>query len=48
MFSLIPMLIAGVLRNFVSALGRPVFATAITGLGIFVNGFANYAFIFGN
>ena len=47
-FSLIPMLIAGVLRNFVSALGRPVFATAITGLGIFVNGFANYAFIFGN
>lgn len=47
-FSLIPMLIAGALRNFVSALGRPVFATAITGAGIFVNGFANYAFIFGN
>ncbi len=47
-FSLIPMLLAGVLRNFVSALGRPIFATAITGVGIFVNGFANYAFIFGN
>lgn len=46
--SLVPMLLAGVLRNFVSALGRPFFATAITGAGIFVNGFANYAFIFGN
>lgn len=47
-FSLIPMLLAGVLRNFVSALGRPVFATLITALGIVVNGVANYAFIFGN
>ena len=32
-----PMLVAAVLRNYVSALGRPIFATAITGLGIFVN-----------
>jgi len=47
-FSLIPMLLAAVLRSYVSALGRPVFATAITGLGIFVNAGANYAFIFGN
>jgi MATE family multidrug resistance protein len=47
-FSMVPMLLAGVLRNFVSALGRPIFATAITGLGIFVNALANYAFIFGN
>ena len=47
-FSLIPMLLAGVLRNFVSALGRPIFATAITGVGIFVNAFANYTLIFGN
>ncbi len=47
-YSLVPMLIAGVLRNYVSALGRPIFATAITGLGIFVNAAANYAFIFGN
>jgi len=47
-FSMVPMLLAGVLRNFVSALGRPIFATAITGVGIFVNAFANYAFIFGN
>jgi len=46
-FSMVPMLLAAVLRNFVSALGRPIFATAITGAGIFVNGFANYAFIFG-
>lgn len=47
-FSLIPMLLAAVLRNFVSALGRPIFATLITGLGIVVNSIANYAFIFGN
>jgi MATE family multidrug resistance protein len=46
-FSMVPMLLAAVLRNFVSALGRPIFATAITGLGIFVNALANYAFIFG-
>jgi len=47
-FSMVPMLMAAVLRNFVSALGRPIFATAITGVGIFVNALANYAFIFGN
>ena len=47
-YSMVPMLLAGVLRNYVSALGRPIFATAITGLGIFVNAAANYAFIFGN
>jgi MATE family multidrug resistance protein len=46
-FSMVPMLVSAVLRSFVSALGRPIFATAITGLGIFVNGIANYAFIFG-
>ena len=46
-FSMVPMLLAGVLRNFVSALGRPIFATAITGLGIFVNAGAKYVFIFG-
>jgi MATE family multidrug resistance protein len=46
-FSMVPMLLAGVLRNFVSALGRPIFATAITGLGIFVNAGANYIFIYG-
>lgn len=47
-FSMIPMLLAAVLRNFVSALGRPIFATAITGVGIGVNAFANWVFIFGN
>lgn len=47
-WSLIPMIINNVLRNFVSALGRPVFATIITAGGIGVNALANYAFIFGN
>lgn len=48
LFSSIPMVVAGVLRTFVSTLGRPVFATLITGLGILVNAAGNYAFIFGN
>jgi len=43
-----PMIVAGVLRNFVATLGRPVFATAITAIGIGVNALANWAFIFGN
>lgn len=47
-FSIVPMLLASVLRNYVSALGWPVFATAITALGIPINAIANYAFIFGN
>ena len=46
--SLIPALFNNVLRSFVSTLGRPIFATAITAAGIFVNALANYAFIFGN
>jgi multidrug resistance protein, MATE family len=46
-FSLVPMLLASVLRNFVSALGRPIFATVITAVGIGVNALGNYAFIFG-
>lgn len=48
LFATIPMVMASVLRNFVSTLGRPIFATIITGLGIGVNALANYAFIFGN
>lgn len=48
LWSAIPMALASVLRNFVSTLGRPIFATAITGLGIVINSTANYAFIFGN
>lgn len=48
LFSIIPSLLANVLRNFVSTLGRPVFATIITGLGIGFNALGNYAFIFGH
>ncbi|GGD63346.1 MATE family efflux transporter [Erythrobacter arachoides] len=42
------MIVAGVLRNFVATLGRPLFATAITAVGIGINAIGNYAFIFGN
>ena len=48
LWSTAPMVIAGVLRNYVSTLGRPLFATLITGLGIGVNAFGNWVFIFGN
>jgi len=48
LWSMLPMVIAGVLRNFVATLGRPIFATAITAIGIGVNALANWAFIFGN
>jgi MATE family multidrug resistance protein len=48
MFAAIPMLLANVLRNFVSALGKPVFATMITVAAIGVSALGNYAFVFGN
>ena len=48
LWSMIPLLVASVLRNFVSALGRPIFATAITALAIGVNALGNYALVFGN
>jgi multidrug resistance protein, MATE family len=48
LWAMIPMIIANVLRTFVAALGRPVFATAITALAIFVNALGNYAFVFGH
>jgi MATE family multidrug resistance protein len=48
MWSLIPQVACNVLRIFVAALGRPVFATAITALAIVVNALGNYAFVFGN
>ncbi len=48
MWSILPMVLSMVLRNFVSALGKPFFATAITGLAVVVNTIANYALIFGN
>lgn len=48
MWAMIPMILASVLRNFVSALGRPIFATAITGLSLGASILGNYAFVFGN
>ncbi len=48
MWAMVPMIMASVLRNFVSALGRPVFATAITGLALGASVLGNYAFVFGN
>ena len=48
MWAMIPMVAASVLRNFVSALGRPIFATAITGVGLLASLLFNYAFVFGN
>ncbi|MEO1968756.1 MAG: MATE family efflux transporter [Sphingomonadaceae bacterium] len=48
MWAMIPNVAATVLRNFVSALGRPIFATAITGVAIIANFVGNYAFVFGN
>jgi MATE family multidrug resistance protein len=47
-FALIPMMISNVLRIFVSALGRPVFATVITAFAIVVNATGNWLLIFGN
>jgi MATE family multidrug resistance protein len=47
-WALVPMLLANVLRNFVSALGRPIFATAITVLAIGVAVAGNYTFVFGH
>ena len=47
-WSLVPMIVASVLRNFVAALGRPGFATLIAASGIGVNALGNYAFVFGN
>ena len=47
MWAMVPMVLANVLRSVVSALGRPLFATAITALAIGVAALANYAFVFG-
>lgn len=48
MWAMVPMIAANVLRSFVSALGRPVFATTITGSAILVAGLGNYALVFGH
>ncbi|MEJ2457380.1 MAG: MATE family efflux transporter [Novosphingobium sp.] len=46
--SMVPMAVAGVLRTFVSALGRPGFATVITAVSILVNALGDYALVFGH
>lgn len=46
--AVLPMTIANVLRTFVSALGRPIFATMITALAIAVNAAGNYVLVFGH
>lgn len=46
--ALAPLTISNVLRTFVSALGRPVFATAITAVAIAINALANYTLVFGH
>lgn len=48
MWAMIPMIMANVLRSFVSALGRPVFANAITFVALAASLLFNYAFVFGN
>lgn len=48
LWSLIPQIFCNVLRIFVAALGRPIFATAITAMAIVTNAIGNYAFVFGN
>lgn len=47
-WAIIPMIVCNVLRIFVSALGRPVFATAITAIAILVNALGNYMLVFGH
>jgi MATE family multidrug resistance protein len=46
--SVIPMLVVNVLRTFVSAMGRPVFATVITGVSIGVNALGNWVLVYGH
>ncbi len=48
MWAMLPMIMANVLRNFVAALGRPIFATSITALSLGVSLLGNYAFVFGH
>ena len=48
MWAAIPNIAAALLRVFVSALGRPGIATAITVLALAINTLGNYAFVFGH
>lgn len=48
MWGMVPMIAASVLRIFVSTLGRPRIATAITFMALFVNALGNWTLVFGN
>src|SRR3546814_823845 len=48
MWGMFPRIAASVLRIFVSTLGRPKIATAITFLALFVNALGNWALVFGH
>jgi MATE family multidrug resistance protein len=48
MWAMVPMIVANVLRQFISALGRPLFATAITAMALVVSVLANYTLVFGH
>ena len=48
LFAAPPAIAAAVLRNFVSVMGRPIFATAIIGASIVANGLGNYVLVFGH
>ncbi|MFM7349486.1 MAG: MATE family efflux transporter [Erythrobacter sp.] len=47
-FAMIPMIMAGVFRIFVAALGKPGYATAITLLALATNALSNWVLVFGN
>ncbi|MFM5918194.1 MAG: MATE family efflux transporter [Novosphingobium sp.] len=48
MWAALPNIATFLFRSFVSALGRPGFATLVTFLAVLVNGVGNYAFVFGH
>jgi multidrug resistance protein, MATE family len=48
MWTIIPLVLSGHLRNTVSALGLPTASTVIAGMAVAVNALGNYALVFGN
>lgn len=47
-WAMIPMVLTGVFRTFVAALGKPGYATTITLLALGTNALGNWALVFGN
>ena len=47
-WAIVPLIAANALRTFVAAMGRPIFATAITAGAIAVNALCNWIFIYGH